>query len=366
VRGRREALVKPDMARIAVITSSPPLIEGGHLVIARSLVESIRSAGHEASLVTTPSNRFGRQAAEYAATWLTDVGHSGGAPIDHVISLRYPSYAVRHPSHVCWLNHTMREYYDLWDEFSSRLSPQGRIKERVRRRLIHAADTWCFRHHLQALYAQSATVQARLTRWNNVSSQVLHPPAPPRAYRCDRYGDFIFVVSRLEPLKRIDLVLRALATDASAGVRCVVAGTGPAEHDLRALATELGLGERVTFAGRVSDDQLVDYLATCRAVCFVPEREDYGFVTVEAFSASKAVLTVSDSGGPAELVKTDHNGIVVSPTAEALGIAIGAVATDPSLAERMGRKAGETARDMSWTAVVDVLVNSHLPAHLRQ
>jgi glycosyltransferase involved in cell wall biosynthesis len=354
------------MARIAVITSSPPLTEGGHLVIARALLDAVRVAGHEASLVTTPSNRFGRQAAEYAATWLTDVGHSGGRPIDHVVSLRYPSYAVRHPSHVCWLNHTMREYYDLWDDFSARLSSQDRIKERVRRRLIHAADTWCFRHHLQALYAQSATVRDRLTRWNTVSSEVLYPPAPPRPYRCDGYGDFIFVVSRLEPLKRIDLVLRALATDAAKSVPCVVAGTGPAENDLRALAKQLGLGGRVTFTGHISDDQLVDYLATCRAVCFVPEREDYGFVTMEAFSSSRAVLTVTDSGGPAELVKTDRNGLVVSPTPEALGMAIGAVATDLSLAQRLGRAAVESARGFTWSAVVDTLVNSHLPARLRQ
>ena len=47
-----------------------------------------------------------------------------GQPIDQVISLRYPSYAVRHPRHVCWLNHTMREYYDLWDRFSAGARPR--------------------------------------------------------------------------------------------------------------------------------------------------------------------------------------------------------------------------------------------------
>ena len=113
------------MSRIAVITSSPPMVEGGHMVIARSLVQALRDAGHEAEVVVTPQNRFGRQASAYYATWLTDVGSSGGQRIDQVISLRYPSYAVRHPRHVCWLNHTMREYYDLWDRFQSRLEPAG-------------------------------------------------------------------------------------------------------------------------------------------------------------------------------------------------------------------------------------------------
>jgi len=348
------------MARVAVVTSSPPGVEGGHLVIARALVQAIQDAGHDAGLVTTMSNSFGQQASEYVATWRTDVSAIGGQPVDHVISTRYPSYAVRHPSHVCWLNHTMREYYDLWHEFATPLSPQGRIKERVRRRLIHAADTWCFRHHLRALYAQSATVQERLRRWNRVESQVLHPPAPVRPYRCDEYGDFILVVSRLEPLKRIDLVLRAMTTPAASEVRCVIAGTGSAEEHLRAEAARLDLGDRATFTGRITDDELVAHLARCRAVCFVPNREDYGFVTVEAFSASKAVITVTDSGGPAELVVDGLNGRVTPPDPEALGRALADLTGNLMLAQQLGAQAKTTADRLTWTGVVDTLVNAHL------
>lgn len=346
------------MARVAVVTSSPPLVEGGHLVIARALVDALIAEGHEAGLITTPSNRFGRQGAEYLATWLTDVTQMGGRPVDRVISLRYPSYAVRHPSHVCWLNHTMREYYDLWDEFSGRLSPQGRLKEGIRRSLIRAADTYCFKHHLKALYAQSRTVQERLQRWNGVPSSVLYPPAPPRAYRCDAYGDFIFVVSRLEPLKRIDLILQALATPAAQGVPCVIAGSGDGDAALRAEASRLGLDGRVTFVGRISDGDLVDYLARCRAVCFVPKREDYGFVTVEAFAAGKAVVTVTDSGGPAELVVDNVNGRVTAPDAVALGHALAALASDRAQAERLGQQALATARSMRWADVARTLVSS--------
>ena len=45
-------------------------------MIARSLVAALRDAGHRADLVVTPQNRFGRQAAAYLATWLTDVGRT--------------------------------------------------------------------------------------------------------------------------------------------------------------------------------------------------------------------------------------------------------------------------------------------------
>ena len=44
---------------------------------------------------------------------------------------------------------------------------------------------------------------------------MLYPPPPQRDYRCDEYGDYIFVVSRLTPLKRVDLLIRALAEPAA-------------------------------------------------------------------------------------------------------------------------------------------------------
>lgn len=343
------------MARIAVVTSAPPGVEGGHLVIARSLVQALGEAGHDASVVTTPSYPFGHQAREYFDTWRTDVRTLNGQRVDHVITTRYPSYAVRHPSHVCWLNHTMREYYDLWDDFSGRLSPQGRIKESVRRGLIHAADSHFFYWHVKHLYAQSKTVQARLRRWNHTSSELLYPPAPPRPYRCDGYDPYLFVVSRLAPLKRIDLVLDALATPPAQGLRCVIAGEGSERGALEQRALQLGLADRVTFAGRIDDEALVEYLARCRAVAFVPKQEDYGFVTAEAFSSSKAVITTTDSGGPAELVEDGVHGRVVPPEAGALGLALAEVMASAATAERFGSNARAVADTMSWAHVAATL-----------
>ena len=77
-------------------------------------------------MVLTPQNRFGRQGAAYLATWFTDVGLGDhNKAVDQVISLRYPSYAVRHPNHVVWLNHTMREYYDQWEAFKRDAELEG-------------------------------------------------------------------------------------------------------------------------------------------------------------------------------------------------------------------------------------------------
>jgi glycosyltransferase involved in cell wall biosynthesis len=331
------------------------MAEGGHMVIARELTRALREAGHEAQIIVTPQNRFGHQASAYLATWLTDLTSSEGRPIDQVISLRYPSYAIRHRRHVCWLNHTMREYYDLWDTFSATLGPKGRLKERVRRTFIHVADRFLLKR-LSRLFVQSRTVQQRIAIWQSVNSSVLYPPAPQRAYRCEGYGRSFLFVSRLTRLKRTDLLVRALATPPANAIRLVIAGEGEERPALEQLARELGVIDRITFSGRLTDDQLVAELATCRAVCFPPFQEDYGFVTVEAFAARKAVITCKDSGGPAELVKDGVNGFVCEPTPEALGRAMRRLIDDSALAERMGTAAFEAGSKLTWPETVRQLV----------
>jgi glycosyltransferase involved in cell wall biosynthesis len=338
--------------RIAVVTSSPPMVEGGHMVIARSLVQALRDASHDADIIVTPQNRFGRQASAYVATWLTDVGSTDGRRIDQVISLRYPSYAVRHERHVCWLNHTMREYYDLWDRFSATLHPAGLVKERVRRAAIHAADRYLLGRNVTKLFVQSRTIQQRLAMWPEVRTTVLYPPAPQRAYRCDGYGDYVLLVSRLTALKRADLLVQALATPEGAGIKAVIAGEGEDRPALQALIAAHNLGHRVTLAGRLEESELLEHLARCRAVCFPPLQEDYGFVTVEAFASRKAVVTCRDSGGPAELVSNGVNGFVCDPSPASLATALRQLSDDRALAERMGAGGFETASQLSWTDAV--------------
>jgi glycosyltransferase involved in cell wall biosynthesis len=344
------------VATVAVVTSSPPFAEGGHLVMARELVRALRESGHTAGLIVTPQNRFGRQGAAYLAAWCTDVGlaHEDES-IDKVISLRFPAYAVQHPHHVLWLNHTMREYYDLWDQFQAHLSWKARLKERTRRTLIHSADSY-FLKRMEKRFVISATVQARLQKWGSISSNVLYPPPPHREYRCEGYEPYIFAVSRLAPLKRFDLLLRALAEPIAAGIKCVIAGEGAELANLVKLRSQLALQDRVEFAGRLTDAEMVGHLARCRAVAFVPWNEDYGFVTVEAFACAKPVITVTDSGGPAEVVQHGVSGSVTEPTAAALAVALREVMSDRSRAIAMGEAGAARAATMTWPGAVDTLL----------
>jgi glycosyltransferase involved in cell wall biosynthesis len=183
----------------------------------------------------------------------------------------------------------------------------------------------------------------------------LYPPPPVRPYRCEAYGDYVFMVSRLTPLKRADLLVRALATPQGRGIRAVIAGDGEERGRLHALVAQLGLADRVALTGPLTDAALLEHLARCRIVCFPPVQEDYGFVTVEAFASAKAVVTCTDSGGPAELVADNERGYVCVATPEALAAALDRSMQDRVAAERMGASALAFVSRLTWTDTIRAL-----------
>ncbi|MCJ7612364.1 MAG: glycosyltransferase family 4 protein [Candidatus Aminicenantes bacterium] len=343
--------------RIVVVTSDVPFVEGGHMTIARNTVQALQECGYEADLITTPQNRFGRQLRAYLANRFTDVGRDGwGRPIHQVISFRFPSYAVKHEAHVCWLNHRQREYYALWETLRAQLGVRGRIKETLRRMLIHRLDTHLLKHSVTKVYAQSRTVQDRLKRWGRIPSEILYPPPPHRAYRTDYYGDFIFTVSRLQQLKRVDLLVEAFRLVTNKRLKAVIIGDGPERSALAEKIKEYGLSRRVVLLGPADESTVLSHYGRCLAVFFCPRNEDYGFVTGEAFASRKAVVTTLDSGGPAELVADGQTGFVVEPTARDLAQTFDRLADDKGLAENLGAKAHRFISQMTWPRAVDKLV----------
>ena len=207
------------------------------------------------------------------------------------------------------------------------------------------------------MVAQSETIRERLVQDFRISARVVHPPPPQRAYRCEEYGGYIFALSRLVPLKRADLLIRALAEPDARQVRAVIAGEGESRGELERLASALGVNARVAFLGRIDDAALLDHLARCRAVCFPPLREDYGFVTVEAFASRKAVITCHDSGGAAELVRNEESGLVTAATPAALATALARVSEDQTLAERLGANAQAQVSSMTWASALSQLTD---------
>jgi glycosyltransferase involved in cell wall biosynthesis len=141
---------------------------------------------------------------------------------------------------------------------------------------------------VDAFVAISAEVQARIRRFYNRDSVIIHPPVDTRRFEtAHNPGDYFLIVSRLIPYKRIDLAIRAF-TDL--GLPLWIGGDGRDRSSLEAMA-----GSNVRFLGRVPDEELGQLLAQCRAFIF-PGLEDFGITPVEAMAAGRPVIAYAGGG----------------------------------------------------------------------
>jgi glycosyltransferase involved in cell wall biosynthesis len=211
----------------------------------------------------------------------------------------------------------------------------------------------------RAVYTISRNVADRLRRYNGLGGEPLYPPPHHLGrYRTDDYGDYLFYAGRLDRLKRLDLAIDAMRRVRS-GARLKIAGAGPLAGELRKQIDGLGVADRVELLGFVSADELIALYAGCRAACYAPLNEDYGYVTVEAFLSRKPVVTTSDAGGVLEFVTDGETGLVAEPTPEAVAESIDALWARPEARLReMGEAGRARVAGITWDTVIDRLTES--------
>ena len=112
----------------------------------------------------------------------------------------------------------------------------------------------------------------------------------------------------------------------------------------------------VRFTGHVSEQELADLYATCRAVFYAPVDEDFGMVPYEAFRAAKPVVTTSDSGGPLEVVEDGRNGRVVEPDPASVAAALRELLADETTARSLGVAGQAVAATVTWDNAIAKLL----------
>lgn len=94
-------------------------------------------------------------------------------------------------------------------------------------------------------------------------------------------------------------------------IRATVIGDGPDRSVAELAAVELGVSDRISFVGRVNDEELGRYLQTAGALFFPSVREGFGLVVCEAarFGTPSVVVKHPDNAA-VNLVKTGVNGAI--------------------------------------------------------
>jgi len=196
--------------------------------------------------------------------------------------------------HVCYCHSPMRYLWDFYHHYRNG-SAIGRLARPVFTFAAHYLRMWDAASAARVDYfaANSRNVASRVRKHYRRDATVIYPPVNVSAgYLANKTGDYYLTAGQLVDYKRVDL---AIAACNRLGRPLHVVGAGEQYARLLKLA-----GPTIHFCGPLSDRELHDQYAHCRALLF-PAEEDFGMVPVEALSFGRPVIAFG-RGGATETV----------------------------------------------------------------
>jgi glycosyltransferase involved in cell wall biosynthesis len=191
--------------------------------------------------------------------------------------------------HICYCHTPMRYIWDFYHQYKSR-SALGPVRKGIFALTAHYARIW---DRLSAdlvdyFVANSENVARRIRRYYGRTAEVIYPPVDvSTAEYSATTEDYYLAVGQLVSYKRFDLAIEACNR---LGRRLRVVGIGEEYKRLKHIA-----GNTVSFLGPLSDADVREQYASCRALIFAGE-EDFGIVPVEAQAHGRPVIAFGKGG----------------------------------------------------------------------
>jgi glycosyltransferase involved in cell wall biosynthesis len=194
-----------------------------------------------------------------------------------------------HVKHLCYCHSPMRYAWDHSAEYIEENDISG-FKRILYSLLIKRLREWDFLagDRPDKYIANSQNVAKRLKKYYRVDSNVVFPPVDVEKFKVSySNSDYYLIVSTLTPYKKVDLAVQLFN---KIGRQLVIIGEGSHKKYLRSIA-----GKNIDFLGSKSDEDVREYMQSCRALIF-PGEEDFGIVPVEAMACGKPVLAYGKGG----------------------------------------------------------------------
>ncbi|HWQ46424.1 MAG TPA: glycosyltransferase [Longilinea sp.] len=184
----------------------------------------------------------------------------------------------------------------------------------------------------------------------------------------------LLFVGRIEPLKGIDTLIRAIAIMLHQGVlqECphylVIIGGEPeanpgdmsAEMErLQGLCKELDVQDLVIFLGKRAQETLPYYYSSAQMLIMPSHYESFGMVALEAMACGTPVVA-SQVGGLAYLIQDGKTGFVVPDRdPEALAAKLTLLIENPALRRQLGEASTQAAQAYAWEEIAQQVLEQY-------
>ena len=158
---------------------------------------------------------------------------------------------------------------------------------------------------MDIILANSKNIRRRIRRYLHMDSVVVYPPVDTKGFKWLTQEDFFLSTARIDPLKRVNLVVRAFLQMPDKKLKVV--SDGP---DLSSIMSLAAGAQNIEILGWVSRETLQELTGRCTATIYVPRDEDFGISPLESMAAGKPVIGVSEGGIP-ETVTDGKTGMLL-------------------------------------------------------
>jgi glycosyltransferase involved in cell wall biosynthesis len=199
--------------------------------------------------------------------------------------------------HICYCYSPMRYLYDNYEAYCAQMGGLTRAIFRATAGGVRAFDLNASQR-VNYFIAISNYIAARIKRFYGRDSAMIYPPIDLSLARFGVAGQHYLVAGRMVGYKRTELLLEACLR---LGRRLHIVGGGPDRPMLEKLAAAHPNADCIRFLGELSNDDLWQQYAECRALLFAAD-EDFGMVPLEAQACGRPVICYG-VGGSLETVR---------------------------------------------------------------
>lgn len=216
--------------------------------------------------------------------------------------------AKNNPCNLWYCYSPNRALYDLKRKISSRYGIIWRSM------FNWWADYWTIRDQEAVKYVckivtLSHTVALRIKKIYNRDAEIIYPPVPLAKFYHRAPEGYYLSVQRLMPEKRVELQLE-IFKHLPAEKLIIVGRAGASTEYQKKLNRRIKQLPNVEWRKSVSEEELKELYARCKAVIQTPIDEDFGLIAIEAMASGKPCLAV-DEGGFRETIIHSKTGLLI-------------------------------------------------------